>query len=228
MPENGGIWAPRSFMARLPLDEGAGLLALGVTRRLRPDTRLFVEGGDDTHVEVLRQGYVKVTAAPAGTSQLLGIRLAEDLVGEFAAIAGSLRTATVTTCGEVVSTVIRQAEFLGYLTARPRVAQQVTATVVERLRWANERRSDIVAYPVHVRLARVLGDVAAACGTPDGHGTPLGVHLNQAELAALIGAAEDTVQRALRTLRAEGLVGTGYRTITVLDPEGLRALGGSF
>lgn len=224
MPGNDGIWAPRSFMTRLSAEEQAGLLALGVTRRLRPNTHLFVEGGADTHVEVLRQGYVKVTSAAAGVSRLLAIRLPGDLIGELAPITGGTRTATVTTCGVVESTVIRQGDFLTYLADRPRVAQQVTAIVGERLRWANARRSEFTAYPVPVRLARVLGDIAAACGRPGRRGTRLGVQLNQAELAALIGAAEDTVQRALRGLRDSGLVDTGYRTITVLDPVGLRSL----
>jgi DNA-binding GntR family transcriptional regulator len=73
----------------------------------------------------------------------------------------------------------------------------------------------------------VLGDIAVACGTPDRQGVRLGIQLNQVELAELIGASGDTVQRALRTLRNDGLVGTGYRTITVLDSGGLRSLADS-
>jgi CRP/FNR family transcriptional regulator, cyclic AMP receptor protein len=228
MPGYDGIgapaWSPRSFMARLPSADRTALLALGVTRPIRPHTRLFVEGAEGTHVEVLRRGYVKITSEAAGASRLLAIRLPGDLLGELAPITGGVRSATVTACGHVVSTVIRSADFLRYVAQHPRVGQEVTATVGERLRWANARRSEFTAYPVTVRLARVLRDIAEGCGTPGGRGGPLGVQLNQAELAALIGAAEDTVQRALRSLRDDGLVGTGYRTITVLDPDGLRAL----
>jgi CRP/FNR family cyclic AMP-dependent transcriptional regulator len=229
MPENDGIdssvWAPSSFMSRLSADEQTGLLALGVTRLLRPGVRLFVEGGHDTHVEVLRQGFVKVTTAADGTARLLAVRLPGDLLGELAASGGGVRVATVTAGDDVISTLIRQADLLSYLAIRPRVAQQVTASVGERLRWANARRTEFTAYPVPVRLARVLGDLAAACGTPGQRGIRLNVPLNHAELAGLIGAAEDSVQRALRRLKSRGLVEIGYRTITVLDPEGLRELG---
>ena len=104
------------------------------------------------------------------------------------------------------------------------MAAQVTATVGRRLRWANERRSEFSAFPVHLRLARVLSEIAISCGEAVGEGLQIGVGLSQTELATLVGAREDTVQRALRLLRERGLLRTGYRRIVVLDEPGLRAL----
>lgn len=225
-PGTGPSWTPGSFLSRISAEERADLLGLGVTRSLSDGTRLLVEGMRDTHVEVLRQGYVKVTTSAGGVPRLLAIRLPGDIVGEFAAVTGNGRSATVTACGEVVSTVIRQADFMHFISANPRVAIQVTATVGERLRWANARRSEFAAFPAHVRLARVLGEIAASCGEADddSDGITIGVQLNQTELATLVGAAEDTVQKALRMLRRQGLIRTGYRRITVLDPGALAAL----
>jgi CRP/FNR family transcriptional regulator, cyclic AMP receptor protein len=217
-------WAPGSFLARISPENRAELLALGITRRLTDGKHLLVEGMRDTHVEVIRKGHVKVTTNTGGASRLLAIRLPGDIVGEFAAMTGGGRSATVTACGEVVSTVIRQTEFLRFLGRHPEVANQVTATVGERLRWANARRSEFAAFPVHVRLARVLGDIAESCGEAAGDGVLIGVRLSQTELATLVGAAEDTVQKSLRMLRERGLIRTGYSRITVLDPAGLRNL----
>lgn len=217
-------WAPGSFLSRLTPDEREKLLSLGTTRRLAAGRRILVEGRRDTHVEVIRHGYVKVTTEVGGAPRLLAIRLPGDIVGELAAITENTRMATVTTCGEVVSTVIRQADFLSFLSTHPQVANQVTGTVGRRLRWANERRSEFSAYSAQIRLAHVLADFAATCGEPVPEGLRIEVDLSQTELAALVGAAEDTVQKALRVLRNRGLVRTGYRQITVLDEPGLRAL----
>ena len=214
----------RRFLDRLTPEDRDALLALGVTRTVRPGIHLLVEGARDTHVEILRKGYVKVTYAAGGVPRLIGIRLPGDIVGELGAITGDERQATVTTCDEVVSTVIRQADLLPFIAAHPRVANLITATVGERLHWANTRRSEFPAYPVHVRLARVLGDIAAACGEAAGGGVLIRVRLNQTELAALVGSAEDTVQKALRNLRGLGLIQTGYRRIVVLDLPGLLGL----
>jgi CRP/FNR family cyclic AMP-dependent transcriptional regulator len=215
---------PRPFLEHLSAKERDELLALGVTRALRPGTVMLTEGALDTHVEILRTGHVKVTRSSGGTPRLLGIRLPGDILGEFGAITGSGRQATVTTCDDVVSTVIRQADFLRFLAERPRVANQLTATVGERLQWANARRSEFTAFPVQVRLARVLGDFAIGAGEAAGDGVLIGVPLNHAELASLVGAAEDTVQKALRLLRRRGLIRTGYRRIVVLDLDALLAL----
>jgi CRP-like cAMP-binding protein len=217
-------WAPESFLDRITVDERAKLLALGTTRSLAAGRRMLVEGRRDTHVEVIRQGHVKVTTEISGVPRLLAIRLPGDIVGEFAAFTGSGRSATVTTCGVVVSTVIQQAEFLHFLGRHPHVANEVAATVGRRLQWANARRSEFAAFPVHVRLAHALGEIASSCGEAVGDGLLIGVELSQTELATLVGAADDTVHKALRTLRTRGLIRTGYRRITVVDPAALRAL----
>ena len=165
-----------------------------------------------------------MTTALGGVPQLLAIRLPGDIIGEFAAVTGAGRSATVTTCGEVVATVLQQADFLHFLGQHPHVANEVTATVGRRLQWANARRSEFTAFPVHVRLAQALAEIAVSCGEAVEDGLLIAVELSQTELATLVGAAEDTVHKALRTLRDRGLIRTGYRRITVVDPAALRAL----
>jgi CRP/FNR family cyclic AMP-dependent transcriptional regulator len=218
------VWAPGSFLSLITDDEREQLLALGITRRIPPDRQLLVEGRTDTHVEIIRQGHVKVFTSVGGMPRLLAIRLPGDLVGEMAAFAGGGRSATVVTCADVVSTVIQRMAFMEFLGRHPDVAAQVTATVGRRLRWANERRSEFSAFPVHVRLARVLSEIAASCGEVVEDGLLISVDLSQAELATLVGAREDTAQRGLRLLRERNLLRTGYRRIVVLDQPGLRAL----
>ncbi|MEV5689702.1 Crp/Fnr family transcriptional regulator [Micromonospora globbae] len=225
VPQDGDVaCAAGSFLERLPHAARRELLALGVTRTVSAGRRLLTERARDTHVEVIRQGFVKVTTAADGTERLLAIRLPGDLVGEFAAITGQGRSATVTACGDVVSTAIRQVDFLDFISRHSAIAAQVAATVGERLRWANERRADFAAHPVRVRLARMLAEIAVNCGRREGDELVIEVELSHTELATLIGAATDTTQRALRTLRADHLIRTGYRRIVVLDLAGLQAV----
>lgn len=76
-----------------------------------------------------------------------------------------------------------------------------------------------------MRLARLLVELATRYGRPGEDGTVLGCRLTQPELAALTGAAETTVQKALRELRAEGLLTTGYAATVIRDLPRLRELG---
>ena len=50
------------------------------------------------------------------------------------------------------------------------------------------------------------------------------MRITQPELAALCGAAEGSVHKALREMRDARLVTTRYGRITIWDPEGLRVV----
>jgi len=103
------------------------------------------------------------------------------------------------------------------------VHQVVSSTIGAKLRSATRRRVEFGGCSVAVRLARVILELERAYGglTPDGR-RHVGVALTQPELAALVGAAEPTVHKALRDLRHRGVLDTGYRTIVIQDLEALR------
>ncbi|MEW2379936.1 helix-turn-helix domain-containing protein [Micromonospora sp. NPDC047812] len=97
--------------------------------------------------------------------------------------------------------------------------------VSDRLRWSNRRRIDFTSYPVMIRVARVVAELCRTHGRQGRDGVVIDVRLTQPELASICGAAETSTQKALRELRTDGLVDTGYRRITVRDLPTLRTLG---
>lgn len=181
------------------------------------------EGEETTHVVLIRSGYVKITAATDdGGSALLAIRPAGDLVGEMAALHDTARSATVTAPVEVTANQITRADFLGFLRRHPEATLAITGMIGDRLRMANRRRLDIYASPTTVRLARILVELCGYLGR-----SPPGEHvlgITQHELAELAGVADATVQRALRKLRAAGLITTGYRCVTIRRLKALQDL----
>jgi CRP-like cAMP-binding protein len=183
---------------------------------------LIREGDVTTVVYLLVAGPVKVTGATDGGDALLAVRVGGDLVGELSALDGRPRLATVTTAGPVTAQVIARADFLGLLGRDPELALAVTRGVTDKLRTATSRRIEFTACDVNTRLARVLLDLAERYGEQTSAGRTIGCPLTQTELATLAGAAEPTVQRVLRQLRADGIVATGYRGTTVLDMGALR------
>jgi CRP-like cAMP-binding protein len=183
------------------------------------------EGGADNHVVLLLAGFVKVTTAVEGCETLLGIRVPGEVVGEIGALTGEPRTATVTACGRVTAGIVARTEFEAFLRRRPEAATLVTAMVARQLRWANRRRTDFAAFPAHIRLARLLVEIADVCGRPfPGGGVEIAVPLSQPELAAMIAIAQATVQKAIQVLRDRGLIATGYRRMVLADPGRLRSL----
>lgn len=215
-------WAAGSLLGRLSPASRNELLSLSVPRRIAPGRRLFHEGDRDSHLELLRRGFVKVTSVADGRETLLAIRMPGNVLGEFGA-SGEPRSATVTACGWVLSSMISKAVFERFLQRHPDAALQVTAMVGHRLQWSNQRRAEFATRSAAVRLARVLVEIADACGEPTENGLSILVELSQSELATMIGTAGITVQKAIRALRHDGLIRTGYRQITVSDLDRLRA-----
>jgi len=220
-------WAPGTFLGSLAPARAADLVGMGAQRAYPAGRTIMREGGRDDHAMLLLAGSVKVVTAVEGVETLLGIRLPGEVIGEMGALTGSPRNATVVACGRVVAAVIGRAEFEAYLRRHPEVGTLVMAAVGRQLQWANRRRTDFAAFPAHIRLARLLAEIAEVCGRarPDGTVT-ITVPLTQPELAAMIAIGQATVQKALAELRDRKLIGTGYRRIVVTDQDGLRRMAG--
>jgi CRP/FNR family transcriptional regulator, cyclic AMP receptor protein len=209
-------WPRASLLASLEEASRDRLLAQGAMRVYPSDRVLIRMGEQSSFVVVLMQGAVKATSlTPDGKEVLLMICVGGDLVGEFAAMYGKPRSSTVTTCGPVVGRVIAQPDFVGMLARDEALARAVNRAVLGKLRFANERRVDFAGYDAHTRVARILRELAVAYGERDGDRVVLNWPLTQIELASLASVAEPTVQKALRRLRAAGVITTGYRSLTV-------------
>ncbi|WP_246277562.1 Crp/Fnr family transcriptional regulator [Phytohabitans rumicis] len=122
-------WTPGSFLASLPPDKCAELLASGVRRQFGAGRPLLREGELSTHVEVLIRGFVKVTNVLDGVEVLMAIRMPGDILGEMAALTGRPRMATVTTCGRVTSCVLSKGEFRRFLRENPAAALNMAAAL---------------------------------------------------------------------------------------------------
>lgn len=219
-------WPYGTFLRRLEPPARTALLGLGVRRQVPAGQILIHEGVRESHLVLLEEGLTKVTASvPDGRAALLSLRVSGDLMGEMSALNDKPRSATVTTCGPTVYSVISRDRFNQFLRAHPQAALELAAMVSDRLRWSNRRRIDFTSYAVKIRVARVIAELSRTHGRRSRDGVVIDVRLTQPELATICGAAETSIQKTLRELRADGLVDTDYRRITVRDLPRLRALG---
>lgn len=216
-------WREHSFLGRLSGSECDALLRLGVAYAVRRGHILLAQGEQSRHVIILLDGYAKVTmTAPDFHDALLDVRGRGDIVGELAAMNGAARSATVTACGHVITRIISQGMFETFLADHPAAARQLTASVGDKLGWADRRRADFIGLPARARIACVLRDLAVVFGSPAN--LLARIDITQPELASIAGVREVTVQKALRELRDMGIVSTGYRRVTIVDPIGLNKL----
>jgi CRP-like cAMP-binding protein len=216
-------WLPGTLLNRLDASARRDFLQLGVPRTAAASQVILQEGLQESHVILLNDGLTKVTAAMAdGRHALLDVRVSGDIVGEMSALNGTPRSASVTTCRTSTIRIIQRNDFRAFLRGHPEAAMEIAGIVANRLRLANRRRVDFASYPVKVRLSRVLWEIATAYGYRERDGIVVDIHLTQSELATMCGAAEITLQKALRELRTAGVVDTGYRQVVIRDAAALR------
>lgn len=213
----------RAFLDTLSPEARAAFTRLGTRRRYAAGDVLIHEGDRTQELVVLHEGLVKVTARlDRDQVSLMDIRIAGDIVGEVAAVGVGPRSATVTACGEVAATVVPRHELEAFLLAHPEISLSLIQMVCGRLRRSDRLRLEFGGYPVPVRLARVLVELAVTHGQPERNSLRIDVNLSQPEFAALTGARTRSVHKALAQLREKDIITTGHRQTYVRDLARLR------
>ncbi|WP_440104636.1 Crp/Fnr family transcriptional regulator [Streptosporangium sp. H16] len=212
---------PGEFITLLTEDEVKALYAAGRPRRWDRGATICTEGDVSDWVLVLTSGRVKVSSHTAvGGEVVLAVRGPGALVGEFAAMDGLPRSATVTALEPVEGITVR--DFSSYLQAHGRVAVLLMQMVIGRMRDADRKRIEYGAFDTTGRVATRLVELAERYGEPDNGGVRVALPLSQDELAGWTGASREAVSKALRSLRDRGLIETGRRRVIIHDMEGLR------
>ncbi|MFI1589517.1 Crp/Fnr family transcriptional regulator [Streptomyces halstedii] len=217
---------PSRFLGSLSEEVREELLSIGSPRRYPPGAKILVEGAPGDCLMLLETGYVKVTRKRAnGHEALIAIRAGGDVVGEMAVIDGTPRSATVTAGEDTDVHVIQRRAVQAFLGKYPETTFHIMRLSNRRLHSANSWRIVFGEFPVRVRLARVLAELADNHGEFIGSHTLICVELTQAELATLIGSKERSVQGALAGFRDAGVVRIRNGEMAVLKPDRLRAIG---
>ena len=108
-----------------------------------------------------------------------------------------------------------------WLTGRPEVAEALLQALAQRLRRTNEALADLVFSDVPGRVAKQLLDLADKFGEPGPEGVLVHHDLTQEELAQLVGASRETVNKALADFTQRGWIEVDQRQVLLMDMERL-------
>ena len=115
-----------------------------------------------------------------------------------------------------------QAKALGpWLTGRPGVAEALLKALAQRLRRTNENLSDLVFSDVPGRVAKALVELNEKFGEKRPEGFYVEHDLTQEELAQLVGASRETVNKALADFVQREWIKLEPRAVLLLDLERL-------
>ena len=179
---------------------------------------LFYEGDQDDQLFAVLSGKVKLGRTAAdGRENMVAIMGPGDVFGEMALFDPSPRSTNAVAVSETRLAAIKHAQQLD-----PSISDQVIKTLARRLRHANEALADLVFSDVPGRLAKALLDLADRFGRPATDGVLVAHELTQEELAQLVGASRETVNKALAEFVSRGWIRLEARAVVILDLPRLR------
>jgi CRP-like cAMP-binding protein len=185
-------------------------------------TVLFREGEPGESLFIVLSGKVKLgRRSPDGRENLVAIMGPSDQFGELSLFDPGPRTATATVVTDARVAKLPKAALQKWVQDRPQIAMQLLRVVARRLRRTNTMLADLIFVDVPGRVAKQLLQLASRFGSVDGGQLRVTHDLTQEELAQLVGASRETVNKALADFAGRGWLRLEGKSVVILDRERL-------
>ncbi|MCL2454456.1 MAG: Crp/Fnr family transcriptional regulator [Micrococcales bacterium] len=184
---------------------------------------LFDEAEPGDRLYVVCEGKIKlVRHAGDGRENLLTVLGPGDMLGELSLFDPGPRTSSAMPLTDTVVLLTLDRERLtAWLHENPTVALHLLQALAHRLRRTTETLSDLMFSDVPGRVARALLDLSERFGEPTAEGIHVNHDLTQVELAQLVGASRETVNKSLGEFAQRGWLVREPRAVILLDVERL-------
>ena len=185
--------------------------------------RLFAEGDAGDKLYIILNGKIKLTrAAHDGRENLLSVHGPGEMFGELSLFDPSPRTASATAITDASLAGLAHDDLRTFLSSRPEVAMYMLRALAQRLRRINDIKADLVFTDVPGRVAKALLDLGSRFGFQQDNGLQVNHDLTQEELAQLVGASRETVNKALADFAARGWIQLAAKSVLLVDTDRLR------
>ena len=187
-----------------------------VLRGYRKGEAVFEEGAPADAVYLLRAGLVKaVKYSPSSEISSMEIIGPGQLFGMIAVMDDKPYPVSAIPLSASKVYRIPAQLFSALLSAHPDFSKHVFAAVGEHLRQSQDLRS-LAGETVERRVAHVLLVLSQSMGAV--------LPVRREDIAEIAGCSQETAIRTIADLRKKGLVSTGWKRVTLLDPRRLKAL----
>jgi CRP-like cAMP-binding protein len=156
---------------------------------------------------------------------MLAVINAGEIFGEMALLDGGERTADATAMTDCDLLVIDSRDFISFLEHRADLCIALLQLLCRRLRQTNEHVEGALFERLDARLARLLLDLSSGAGSQGGK--TVRIRMPQTELAGMLGAARESVNKHLHAWQRAGFVELVNREIIVTNLTAIEKLAGA-
>ena len=194
-----------------------------VRRRYLGGQILFHMGDEGGSFHIIVRGRVKVTIpSSSGEELILAILATGDLLGELSLFDGKPRSATVQAVEETETLCLHREDLLALMRNRFGIVEKILEVLARRIRDTDRQLAESRFLDITTRLAKNILDLGDAFGVQVEGRTRIGVKVTQKDLASMIGATRESVNKQIKSLRTQGLIRIDKGTIEILNCERLK------
>ncbi len=193
-------------------------------RRYAPGDVIFAEGDPGSEMFRIVSGAVRLSVARA-TGQEVVYTLFEpgDCFGDSSCIDGVPRSQTAEAAGAVEVQVLDQANFDRLRHEHRAFEDALLRLITRQVRLLSVFNADSHLNDLPARVASRIATVATSFGVSSEEGVRLAVRLPQSELAMLVGASRQAVNKVLQRFQDQGLLRIEYGNLVILKLDQLKA-----
>ncbi|WP_257161970.1 CRP-like cAMP-activated global transcriptional regulator GlxR [Corynebacterium cystitidis] len=183
---------------------------------------IFDEGEPGDRLYIIISGKIKLARhASDGRENLLSVIGPSDMFGELSIFDPGPRTSSAVCVTEVQAATMNSDMLRKWITDHPEISQQLLRVLARRLRRTNASLADLIFTDVPGRVAKTLLQLANRFGQHEGGALRVNHDLTQEEIAQLVGASRETVNKALATFAHRGWIRLEGKSVLIVDTEHL-------
>ena len=192
------------------------LMAFAKRRSFRSGEVIFHRDDPGQVLYVIKEGKVKISViSPDGQEIVLAVFGKGECFGEFTILDGLPRSADAITLEKVECYTLQRSDFHNAILKNPKIAIQVLEVLTKRLRTIDQMVEDLIFLDVYGRVAKKLLELADTHGEKVETGTRINVRLTQQELASMVGASRESVNKVMGYFSDKNFISTDKHRITL-------------
>ena len=203
----------------LPTEDRDRLIARARIRHFAAGQTIFTMGARGDSMLAVLNGEVRISVPSYRDRELqLAILQPGEVFGEIAVLDGKERTADAQAITDCDLAVLKRADILDFLRRDPNALASLVEVLCGRLRQTDQHIAEVALLNLPVRLAKVMLRIGEPDKAPQMHGPIIKIHRSQRELANMIGAARESVNKCLREWNRSSVLRVQGNSITITKP----------
>ncbi|HLB49281.1 MAG TPA: Crp/Fnr family transcriptional regulator [Anaerolineales bacterium] len=213
------------LFAELTESELAELVKDFARREFRQGESIFAQGDPGQVLYLIESGQVRIFVhGSEGHERPVVFYGSGDIFGELAVIDGLPRSASAEATENTVVYTLSRDLFREHMRRAPQLALNFMKALSVRVRHTTDQVGNLALLDVPSRLARKLLELAQNHGQVEAEGVRINLTLTQSELASMIGATRESINKALGNFKRQSLIRMEQGHIIIVDPDSLREI----